>query len=82
MVTHANSRNTKITLLPISATVVSIPILVMVQPTPQNGLDRPSVIRVPDVTTFDKSRLKKKLGAIAIELLRDVEQKLRTHLGL
>jgi len=78
----ANSRSPKITVLPITGTIREIPVVVIVQPTKQSGLDRPSLIRVPDISTFDKSRLKKKLGSLKPEQVNDVEEKLRLHLGL
>ncbi|MEW6278297.1 MAG: hypothetical protein AB1758_06725 [Candidatus Eremiobacterota bacterium] len=47
--------------------------LVRVEPDPSNGLDRPSLVRVPEVCTFDRARL-------ASDLVLPVEERL--HLGL
>ncbi|MCE7875539.1 type II toxin-antitoxin system PemK/MazF family toxin [bacterium CPR1] len=78
----ANRNASKVTLLPITSTVRSIPILVLIDPHPQNGLDRPSSVRVPDVCTFDKARLKRPLGRLTAEQMTEVSEKLAIHLGL
>ena len=78
----ANSRSPKVTLLPITSTIREMPIVVILEPDEANGLDRTSLVRVPDVTTFDKMRMKKKLGIIKQDQLREVGRKLRLHLGL
>ena len=78
----ANENNSKVTLIPITGTIVALPIVVIVQPDPENGLSKPSLIRVPDVTTFDKRRLRRKLGVLRPEQLEEVARKLRAHLSL
>ena len=78
----ANERTTKVTLVPLTGTVRSLSIVVVVQPTPENGLDRPSTIRVPDVTTFDKRRLHRRLGGLSTSEMAQVEESLRQHLML
>lgn len=78
----ANRRSPKVTLLPITSTIREMPIVVILEPDEANGLDRTSLVRVPDVTTFDKMRMKKKLGIIKQDQLREVGRKLRLHLGL
>ena len=78
----ANDRSPKVTVLPITGTVRESPIVVVVQPDERNRLDRPSLVRVPDVSTFDRVRLKRRLGVLAPETMREVSEKLRVHLGL
>ncbi len=78
----ANRHNSKVTLIPITGTVRESPLVVVVAPEASNGLDRPSLLKVPDVTTFDKLRLKRRLGRIKLELLQQVDDRLRLHLQL
>jgi mRNA interferase MazF len=78
----ANRHNTKVTLVPITGTIRENPLVVVINPAPSNGLDRPSMIKVPDVTTFDKSRLKRRLGKVGADEMLHVEDRLRTHLLL
>ncbi len=77
----ANQHASKVSLLPMTTASRSLPILVLVEPDPANGLDRPSVIRVPDISTFDKARLHRRLGRLAPELMVQVNQKLALHLA-
>lgn len=70
------------TLVPITGTIAEIPILVVVQPDANNGLDRPGTIRVPDIMTFDKTRLRKRIGRLGEDTMASLEDKLRIHLGL
>lgn len=78
----ANSRTTKVTILPVTGTIRQIPVVVIVQATAGNGLDRESLIRVPDISTFDKIRFKRRLGFLKPEEMDEVDHKLRTHLNL
>jgi mRNA interferase MazF len=78
----ANARSSKVTLLPMTSTIREIPIVVIVEPDKQNGLDNTSLIRVPDITTFDKKRLKKRIGILKTGALKEVEARLKLHLGL
>lgn len=78
----ANKNNSKVTLIPITGTIKHLPVVVIVAPDQQNGLSKESLIRVPDVTTFDKMRLRRKLGKLEEKALELVDQKLRLHLAL
>jgi mRNA interferase MazF len=78
----ANSRTSKITLLPLTSTIRKIPLIVIVQPDAQNGLDKESLIRVPDVSTFDKIRLKRRLGSLKTAQMTEIDEKLRIHLSM
>ena len=78
----ANTRTSKVTVLPITSTVRQLPIVVIVQPDAQNGLSKESLIRVPDISTFDKLRLKRKLGSLRTDQVVEIDEKLRIHLSL
>lgn len=78
----ANQHGSKVSVLPMTTASRSLPILVLVEPDPENGLDRSSLIRVPDISTFDKARLRRRLGRLAPELMSQVNQKLALHLAL
>jgi len=78
----ANNRGTKVTVVPMTGSIKRLPIVVIVQPDQDNNLDKPSLIRVPDICTFDKIRLKKKLGKLSQAYMDDVDKKLRLHLSL
>ena len=77
----ANEKSTRVTILPITSRIKKLPIVVIVEADEKNGLKNQSLIRVPDVCTFDKSRLKSKIGTISPEKLLEVEEKLIIHLG-
>lgn len=78
----ANHKNTKISLIPLSSQVRALGITVIVEPDITNGLTVPSMVKVPDICTFDKRRLVHKLGVLTPEKMTEVEMKLKKHLGL
>ena len=51
-----DSRSPKVTVVPITSTIRDLPVVVIVQPDRQNGLRVPGLVRVPDVSVFDKMR--------------------------
>lgn len=78
----ANERGTRISVLPITSKVRDLPIVVIVDADKKNNLNNQSVIKVPDIATFDKSRLKSKIGILSNEKIKEVEFKLKKHLNL
>ncbi len=78
----ANEKGFRITIMPITSRVKEFPFTVIVESTKENGLANKSLIRVPDVCTFDKRRFKSKIGVLAVKKLNEVEDKLRLHLNL
>ncbi len=78
----ANEKGSRITVLPITSRIKHLPIVVILEADDKNGLNNQSLIRVPDVCTFDKSRFKSKIGTISEEKMNEVEEKLRIHLAL
>jgi len=78
----ANKKTTKVNVMPFTSNIKNIGRVVIVDPDEKNNLKVPSLIRVPDITSFDKSRLKTKMGELSPEKLKEVEEKLKLHLGL
>jgi mRNA interferase MazF len=78
----ANKKTTKVCVLPLTSNVKNIGRVVIVEPDSQNNLKVPSLIRVPEIMSFDKSRIKTKMGVLSEEKLKEVEEKLKLHLGL
>ncbi len=78
----ANKKTTKVSVVPLTSNIKNIGLIVIVEPDKENNLKVPSLIRVPDINTFDKSRLKNKMGILSLEKLKEVEEKLKLHLSL
>jgi mRNA interferase MazF len=78
----ANDKSTKITVVPLTGRIKQMPIVVIIEPDQLNKLEKQSLIRVPDICTFDKIRLKNKIGTLSNEKLKEVDKKLKLHLGL
>jgi len=78
----ANSKASKVTVVPLTKSIRRMPIVVIVDPDKGNGLEVQSLIRVPDICTFDKVRLKKRMGTLAKKQMDEVDKKLKIHLGL
>lgn len=78
----ANRNSSKLTVVPLTGTIKKLPIIVIVDPGERNGLTKRSLIRIPDVTTFDKSRFQRRLGELTPEQMAEVEARLRLHLDL
>lgn len=78
----ANEKSTRITVLPMTSRIINLPIVVIVEPDKKNNLSNASLIKVPDVATFDKSRLKSKIGVLSDKKMAEVRLKLKKHLLL
>lgn len=78
----ANKYTSKVTVLPLSGTIAENPLLVIIEPDKNNNLKKRSVIRIPDITTFDKQRLINKLGITDHKIMSEIDSKLRIHLNL
>ncbi len=78
----ANEKGSRITIMPITSRIKEFPFTVIIDTGKENGLANKSLVRVPDVCTFDKRRLKNKIGVLSLEKLKEVEDKLRLHLSL
>ncbi len=78
----ANRKYSKVTVVPLTSTIRENPVTVIIEPDEQNCLSTRSLIRVPDICTFDKIRLKSKVGTLTQDHMREVDKKLRLHLAL
>lgn len=78
----ANEKGSKVTIMPLTSTVREFPFTVIVEPSQENGLTNKSLVKVPDVCTFDKCRFGSKIGVLSAEKLNEIEKKLRLHLEL
>lgn len=78
----ANEKSTTVNVIPITSRIKALPIIVIIDADKKNNLKNKSLIIVPSITTSDKSRLKSKIGIISDEKLKEVEFKLKKHLGL
>ena len=75
----------KVTVLPITSSTPDsrlLPVVVALEPNPNNGLTTDSFIVCIDPMTFDKQRLVKQLGILNIEKIRQVQSILSSYLEL
>lgn len=79
-----NEHNTKVTLLPITGAENKRqpPLTVKLPANQENQLQKDSYIKIPDITTFDKSRLQNKIGDVNQDIMHDVDRIIKTHLHL
>ena len=79
-----NQVRTKVTLLPITSQTSKkfVSVIVIVPPSPNNGLDRESAIVTIEPNTFDKRRLVKYLGELEANYLAKIRRKLSIYLRL
>jgi mRNA interferase MazF len=72
-----------VTVIPMTTTAVDAPLLrVPVEPTPANGLEKPSQIMIDKVTTTRRTSAQKHLGTLAAADLVRVERSLLVFLGM
>ena len=75
----------KVTVLPITSSTPDsrlLPVVVALEPNPNNGLTTDSFIVCIDPMTFNKQRLVKQLGILNIEKIRQVQSILCSYLEL
>jgi mRNA interferase MazF len=60
----------------------TFPHSLQVQPSPQNGLDRPSTILTHQLRTADKAAVGKRLGRLEAAIMRQLETELKAILDL
>jgi mRNA interferase MazF len=75
----------KVTVLPITSSSPDsrlLPVVVALEPDPNNGLNTDSFIVCIDPMTFDKQRLVKQLGLLNIDKIHQVQAILRSYLEL
>lgn len=84
--TDFNQVRSKVTLLPISSTVVKakkiLPVIVRVKASRDNGLQSDSTVIAIEPSTFDKRRLVKYIGQLEENYFADVKSILKSYLDL
>jgi mRNA interferase MazF len=58
------------------------PYTIMVEPSAQNGLDKPTVLLAFQIRAIDKNRLIRKLGRLEDDHLKNLEMKIRSLLAI
>ena len=72
-----------VTVLPVTSTLVEAPLLrVTLQPSPDNGLQKPSQVMVDKAITVQRDKLGPAFGRIDADALVEVERCLAVFLGL
>ena len=72
-----------VTVLPVTSTLVAVPLLrITFQPNAENGLQKPSQVRVDKAMTVMRDKLGPAFGHIDADALAEVERCLAVFLGL
>ena len=85
LVIQANhfSEHSSVTVLPITSTLVAAPLLrVTVQPSAENGLQKPSQVMVDKAMTVKRNKVGPAFGHIDADALVEVERCLAVFLGI
>lgn len=85
LVIQANQfdEHTTITVLPVTGTLVAAPLLrITVQPSIENGLQKPSQVMVDKAMTVKRDKLGQSFGRIDADALVEVERCLAVFLGI
>lgn len=85
LVVQANqfSENGSVTVLPVTSTLVAAPLLrVTVQPSAENGLQKPSQVMVDKAMTVKRDKVGPAFGHIDADALVEVERCLAVFLGI
>jgi mRNA interferase MazF len=77
------SDHTSVTVLPITSTLVSAPLLrVTIQPDAENGLQKSSQIMVDKAMTVKRDKIGPVFGNIGVDTLVEIERCLAVFLGI
>lgn len=72
-----------VTVLPVTSAIVAAPLLrVTVQPSPENGLQKPSQVMVDKAVTVLREKVGRAFGTIEADALVEVERCLAVFLGI
>ena len=85
LVVQANhfSEHSSVTVLPVTSTLVAAPLLrVTVQPSAENGLQKPSQVMVDKAMTVKRDKVGPAFGHIDADALVEVERCLAVFLGI
>ncbi|AIC11748.1 hypothetical protein DF22_003251 [Xylella fastidiosa] len=77
------SEHASATILPITSTLVSAPLLrITIQPSAENGLQKPSQVMVDKAMTVKRDKVVPAFGRIDVDALVEVERCLAVFLGI
>jgi len=77
------SELSSVTVLPVTSTLVAAPLLrVTVEPSAENGLEKPSQVMVDKAVTVKRNKVGPVFGRIDAEVLIEVERRLAVFLGI
>jgi len=80
---HQFNEHGTVTVLPITSTLVAAPLLrITIQPSAENGLQKPSQVMVDKAMTIKRDKIGPSFGWIASETLVVVERCLAVFLGI
>ena len=75
--------HTTVTLLPVTSTLVAAPLLrITVQPSTENGFQKPSQVMVDKAMTVKRDKVGQAFGRIDADVLVEVERCLAVFLGI
>ncbi|WP_439849147.1 type II toxin-antitoxin system PemK/MazF family toxin [Thioalkalicoccus limnaeus] len=79
---HFNEHAT-VTVLPVTSTLVAAPLLrIAVQPSAENGLQKPSQVMVDKAVTVKRDKVRQTFGHIDAETMVEVDRCLAVFLGI
>ena len=77
------SIHSSVTVLPVTSTLIAAPLLrVIVQPSPGNGLHKPSQVMVDKVMTVKREKVGQAFGSLDADALVEIERCLAVFLGI
>lgn len=77
------SEQATVTVLPVTGTLVAAPLFrITVQPSAENGLQKPSQVMVDKAMTVKRDKLGQAFGCIAADAMVEVERCLAVFLGI
>lgn len=72
-----------VTVLPVTSTLVAAPLLrITVQPSAENGLQKPSQVMVDKSMTVKRDKLGKAFGRMDVDVMVEIERCLAVFLGI
>uniref|UniRef100_A0ABX1PNP5 Type II toxin-antitoxin system PemK/MazF family toxin n=1 Tax=Aromatoleum anaerobium TaxID=182180 RepID=A0ABX1PNP5_9RHOO len=77
------SEHATVTVLPVTSTLVAAPLFrITVQPSPENGLQKPSQVMADKAMTVKRAKLGQAFGRIDADAMVEVERCLAVFLGI
>lgn len=77
------SEHSTVTVLPVTSTLVAAPLLrITVQPSIENGLQKPSQVMLDKAMTVKRDKIGKTFGRIEVDVMLEVERCLAVFLGI